>query len=134
LKQGETSNAGIEWSQPRSGPEKASPLVYQDYLYILRGNGGLLTCYDAKTGKQIYRERLPRAASFWASPWACDGKIFCLDDSGTTHIIQAGPEFKVLGQNTMNEMCWASPAVADGALFLRGVDHLYCIKTRAEQR
>jgi outer membrane protein assembly factor BamB len=134
LKQAETSNAGVAWSQPRSGPEKASPLVYQGYLYILRGSGGLLTCYDAKTGKQVYRERLPRAASFWASPWACDGKIFCLDDNGTTHIIQAGPEFKVLGQNSVDEMCWASPAVADEALFMRGVDHLYCIKAKAEER
>jgi outer membrane protein assembly factor BamB len=130
LKQGETSNAGIAWSQPRNGPEMASPLVYEGYVYVLRQNGGTVTCYDAKTGKQVYRERIPRAAGFWASPWACDGKVFCLDDSGTTHILQAGPEFKVLGKNTINEMCWSSAAVADGALFLRGVDHLYCIKKK----
>jgi outer membrane protein assembly factor BamB len=128
LKQGETSNAGVAWSQPRSGPEMASPLVYQGYLYILRQSGGIVTCCDAKTGKQVYRERIPRATGFWASPWACDGKVFCLDDSGATHIIQAGSEFKVLGKNSIEEMCWSSAAVADGALLLRGVDHLYCIK------
>jgi outer membrane protein assembly factor BamB len=130
LKQGETSNAGVAWSLRSGGPEKASPLVYQGYLYVLRNNGGIVTCYDAKTGKQIYRERIPRAASFWASPWAGDGKIYCLDDSGTTHILQAGPTFKVLGKNTVDEMTWASPAVADGTLFVRGVDHLFCIKTK----
>jgi outer membrane protein assembly factor BamB len=131
LKQGETSNACVAWSQSRNGPEMASPLVYQGYVYVLRQNGGIVTCYDAKTGKQVYRERIPRAAGFWASPWACDGKIFCLDDSGTTHILQAGPVFKVLGKNSIDEMCWSSAAVADGALFLRSVDHLFCIKKKS---
>ena len=49
-------------------------------------------------------------------------------DSGTTHVLVAGPEFKVLGQNTLDEMFWASPAVAAGAVFLRSIDHLYCIQ------
>ena len=127
-KTGETSSDGVAWSHARGGPEMASPLVYQGHLYILGRNGGIVTCYNAKTGKQVYRERLPAAKSFWASPWAGDGKIFCLDDGGTTHVLQAGPEFKVLGKNTVDEMFWASPAVAGGAVFLRSVDHLYCIK------
>ena len=49
----------------------------------------------------------------------------CLDDGGTTHVIQAGPVFKVLGKNSVNEMCWSSPAVTDGALFLRTETRLY---------
>lgn len=128
LKEGETSNAGIAWSVPRAGPEKASPLVYQGYLYILRANGGIVTCYDAKSGKQVYRERIPNAKDFWASPWASDGKVYCLDGDGTTHVLKAGAEFKVLGKNSLDEMTWASPAIANGALLLRGVDHLYSIK------
>jgi outer membrane protein assembly factor BamB len=130
LKKDETANEGVAWSQAKGGPEKASPLVYQGNVYILRQSGGIVTCYDAKTGKQLYRERIPNAKSFWASPWAGDGKIFCLDDGGTTHVLKAGPEFKVLGKNSLDEMFWASPAVAGGATFLRSVDHLYCIKTR----
>ena len=74
---------------------------------------------------------MPNAKSFWASPWASDSKIFCLDDGGTTHVIQAGPKFKVLGKNTLSEMFWASPAVVSGSLLLRGVDHLYCIRQSA---
>lgn len=128
LKSGETSNEGIAWSQPRGGPDEASPLAYQGHVYILRKNGGILTCFDAKTGKQVYRERIPDAKSFWASPWAAGGKIFCLDDGGTTHVIEAGPEFKVLGKNNLEEVSWASPAVADGAVFIRSVDHLFCIR------
>jgi len=76
----------------------------------------------------VYKERLPGARGFTSSPWAHGGKVFCLDDSGTTHVVNAGPEFKVLGKNTIGEMCWASPAVVDGALLLRTVDHLYCIR------
>jgi outer membrane protein assembly factor BamB len=128
LKEGETSNAGVVWSVSKSGLQKASPLVYQDYVYILSQNGGMVICYDAKTGKQVYRERIPAAGGFWASPWAADGKVFCLDESGTTHVLQAGPEFKVLGKNKLDDMFWASPAVAGGAVILRGVDNLYCIK------
>ncbi len=106
----------------------ASPLVYQDHLYILHQNGGLVTCYDAKTGKQLYHERVPSAGSFWASPWSSDGKVFCLDEGGTTHVLQAGSDFKVLGKNSLKGMFWATPAVAGGAVILRDVDSLYCIK------
>jgi outer membrane protein assembly factor BamB len=127
-KKGETSNDDVAWSHSKGGPEMASPLVYQHHLYILHQNGGLVTCYDAKTGKQLYHERIPSAGSFWASPWASDGKIFCLDEGGTTHVLQAGSDFKVLGKNTLKGMFWATPAVAGGALILRDVDNLYCIK------
>lgn len=128
LKDGATSSDGVAWSTTKGAPEMASPLVYKGHLYVLARNGGIVTCYDAKTGKEVYRERIPGAAAFWASPWAGDGKIYCLDDNGNTHVLQAGPEFKVLSKNTLGEMFWSSPAVVDGALYLRGVDHLYCIK------
>jgi outer membrane protein assembly factor BamB len=128
LKSGERSNEGVAWRLPQAGPSTASPLLYEGHLYIVEDRGGLLSCYDARTGKQLYKERLQGARGMTSSPWACDGKVFCLDDSGTTHVVQAGPEFKLLSQNTIEEMFWSSPAVAGGALFLRGVDYLYCIR------
>ncbi len=113
----------------QGGPSAASPLVFQGFIYILEQNGGMVSCYDAKTGKPAYkRERLQGARTFWASPWAYDGKIFCLDDGGTTHVIQAGPEFKILGKNKLSDQFWATPALAGGAVILRGIDDLYCIK------
>jgi outer membrane protein assembly factor BamB len=133
LKEGDTSNAGVAWSLSRGGPEKASPLVYQGHLYVLR-QSGILACYDAKTGQEVYRQRIPSAGAFWASPLAGDGKLFCLDERGTTHVIQAGPKFKVLAKNRIDEMFWATPAVAGGALLLRGVDHLYCVQTKGEAK
>jgi outer membrane protein assembly factor BamB len=87
-----------------------------------------VSCYDAKTGKRLYRERLSGASGFTSSPWAYEGKVFCLDDTGTTHVLQAGATFEVLGQNSLNEMCWSSPAVGRGLVVLRGVDYVYGIK------
>jgi outer membrane protein assembly factor BamB len=128
LKDDATSNDGVAWYQPKAGPQTPSLLLYEGYLYVVEERGGLLSCYDAKTGEQAYRERLPGARGFTSSPVAAGGKVFLLDDAGTTHIVRAGPTFKVLGKSSVGEMCWSSPAVASGALFLRTVDHLYCFK------
>jgi outer membrane protein assembly factor BamB len=130
LKTGEKSNAGVAWMAPRAAPEMASPLAYQGCVYTFSRNGGIATCLDAKTGKEIYKQRIPNAKSFWASPWASDGRIYCLDDGGTTHILVAGPEFKIVGTNTIDEMFWASPAAVDDSVFLRSVDNLYCIRAK----
>jgi outer membrane protein assembly factor BamB len=129
LKEGETSNKGVAWTVQRAGPNTASPLLYNGHLYILGGRGGSLSCYNAKTGEAIYKsERLPQARGFTSSPWAYDGKVFCLDDSGQTFVVKAGDKFEVLGKNKIDEMFWSSPAISGGALYLRGLDTLYCIK------
>jgi outer membrane protein assembly factor BamB len=130
LKPGATSNQGVAWSLPNAGPLTATPLLYEGHLYVLEQHLGMVSCYDARTGKQVYRERLPQARGFLASPWACQGKVFCLDEDGQTFVLRAGPEFKLLGCNKVGETCWASPAPAGDALFLRSIDHLYCIKNK----
>ncbi|MFO0807671.1 MAG: PQQ-binding-like beta-propeller repeat protein [Gemmataceae bacterium] len=127
LKEGETSNAGVAWVKTRAGLSNSSPLVYDGYVYT--ANQGLLNCYDAATGKPAYtKERLPQGRGFVASPFAAGGKLYFLDDNGRTFVVKAGPKFELLGSSALDEMCWASPAVADGALFVRGVDHLFCVK------
>lgn len=130
---GVTASADVAWSLKRGGPAMASPLLYNGYLYVLDQSGGFLSCYETKSGKPIYRERLPGARGFTASPWAYDGQIFCLDQDGRTFVVQAGPEFKLLGKNEIGEMCWATPAAANGSLFLRSRDHLYCIRQPVEK-
>jgi len=126
---GESTSEGVLWSRPEGGPQFASPLLYEGYLYILERRRGAVSCYDAKTGEPAYfLERLPGARAFWASPWAYDGKIFCPDDTGTTHILKPGPEFEVLATNSLDDKFWASPAFSQGAIILRGVDSIYCIE------
>ena len=129
LKSGEKSSRFVAWVRDKAGPTMASPLLYQGFVYVLDQRGGFVNCYYADSGKIAYiKERLSGARGFTSSPWAYDGKIFCLDDSGTTFVLKAGAEFQALGKNMLKEMFWASPAVAEGSLFLRGVDSLYCIR------
>jgi hypothetical protein len=97
-------------------------------VYILEQNGGIIRCLDAKTGREHYRKRLPTAAGFSASALANGDKVYCTDQRGRTHVIAAGPELKVVAKNDLgDEMCWASPAVADNHLLIRTIDHLYAI-------
>jgi outer membrane protein assembly factor BamB len=128
LKKDETSNAFIVWSNPALGPYNPSPLVYGDYYYTLFDRG-FFTCHDAKTGKEIYgRQRITtEATGFTASPWAYNGKIFATSEDGDTYVIQAGPEFKVLGKNSLDEMTLATPAVARGSVIIRTASKLYRI-------
>ncbi|MDA1315802.1 MAG: hypothetical protein O2968_20970 [Acidobacteria bacterium] len=104
-------------------------MLYQGLLYVLMDNGFLL-CYDAKTGKETYgKRRVTREGSrFSASPWAYNGVIFCPGEDGNTYVIEAGPEFKVAGTNSLGEMTMASPAIADGSLYVRTRGNLYCIR------
>jgi outer membrane protein assembly factor BamB len=131
---GETSNQHVAWFQPLLGTYQTSALVYGDYYYTLLDRG-LLLCHDAKTGKQMYgRQRIsPEAAAFTASPWAYNGRVFVLSEDGDTFVVQAGPEFKLLGKNTLHEMALASPAVARGSLFIRTQSALYRISKKAGQ-
>ncbi|MCI0456551.1 MAG: PQQ-binding-like beta-propeller repeat protein [Gemmataceae bacterium] len=128
LKPGATSNAAVAWSVLLKGTRVASPLLYGGCLYLCEQQLGIVRCLDARTGKEHYRQRLPRARGFTASPWASDGNVFCLDDHGLTVVLRAGPMFEVLATNQLDEMFWASPAVVGEKLLLRGVDHLYCIR------
>jgi outer membrane protein assembly factor BamB len=127
----DASNKWVAWSQRQAGPYHPTPLVYGDYLYVLY-DLGMLSCFETKTGKLVYdRQKLDKAANaFTASPWAYDGKIFCLSEDGDTIVVQAGKEFKVLGKNSLDEMCLATPALAHGSLILRTASKLYRIEKK----
>ena len=131
LKTGETSNASIVWSHSTLGAYNPSGLVHGDYYYTLLDRG-ILVCHDAKTGKEIYsRQRITAdAASFTASPWAYNNRIFAMSEDGDTYVMQAGPEFKVLGKNSLNEMALATPAIANGSLIVRTASTLYRISRK----
>jgi putative pyrroloquinoline-quinone binding quinoprotein/putative pyrroloquinoline-quinone-binding quinoprotein len=124
----QTSNEFVVWYQPLLGTYNTSALVLGNYYYTLLDRGFLL-CHDAKTGKEIYgRQRISAESSgFTASPWSYNGKIFVLSEDGDTFVVQAGPEFKLLGKNSLNEMTMATPAVLRGSVLLRTQSKLYRI-------
>jgi outer membrane protein assembly factor BamB len=130
LKEEETSNQFVAWSQRQLGTYMPSALVYGDYIYNLYSQG-FIQCNEAKTGTSVYsRRRIDLGASgFTASPWAYNGKIFALSEDGDTYVIQPGPEFKLLGKNSLGEMALATPAVVRGNLIMRSVSSLYRIGT-----
>jgi outer membrane protein assembly factor BamB len=128
LAKGETTSKYFAWYQPQGGPYNPSPIVYGDFYYTLYDRG-FFTCHDARTGKEIYQKvRIdPGVNAFTSSPWAYNGKIFCLSEDGDTFVIQAGGEYKLLGKNSLEEMCMATPAIARGSLVLRTASKLYRI-------
>jgi outer membrane protein assembly factor BamB len=132
LAEGAQSNDWIVWFLPQAGAYNPTPLVYGNHLYTLLDRG-FFTMHDAKTGAMVYdKQRIERGASaFTASPWAYNGKIFVLSEDGDTFVIDPGKEFKVIAKNSLDEMCMATPAIADGGLFIRTRGNLYRLTNKA---
>jgi outer membrane protein assembly factor BamB len=127
LAEGATSNDAVVWSIKRGGAYMQTPLVYGDYLYSCRDNG-VLSCYQAKTGKRLYQERLGRGAGgFSASPVAADGKLYFSSEVGDVYVVRAGPRFELLSVNSLDEIVMATPAISEGTLYFRTRSKLIAI-------
>jgi uncharacterized protein (TIGR03067 family) len=122
-KEKESSNS-IAWSALRGGAYVPTPILVGDYLYVLK-NIGALTCYEAGSGKQIYEQRL--TGIFSASPIAAGGKLYFASEEGDVHVVKAGPRFELLATNPVGEPCFATPAIADGMLVIRGASSVIAI-------
>jgi outer membrane protein assembly factor BamB len=117
----------VAWKYSKGTAYVPSPILYGDYLYLTTDRG-ILTCLDAKTGELKYEGgRVPIPATFTASPIAFDGKILLTSEDGDTFVVKAGPTHEILGTNTVGEPVYASPAVADGNIFIRGEKNIYAI-------
>jgi outer membrane protein assembly factor BamB len=127
LAKGQQANDAVAWSKQQRGSYMPTPLLYGGLLYV-NGNAGIFDCYDAATGAEIYRERIPHQGSgFSASPVAADGKLYLSSEDGDMFVVQAGREFKVLAKNPMGEPLMATPALAGGVMYVRGQRHLFAI-------
>jgi outer membrane protein assembly factor BamB len=121
----------VAWTFNKGTAYVASPILYGDYLYLLADNG-VLTCLDAKTGEVKYEGgRPPKPGRFTASPVAFEGKILTTSENGDTFVTKAGPVHEVVRTNSIDEMVMATPAISQGRILLRTVEHLYCIKAGA---
>jgi outer membrane protein assembly factor BamB len=123
-----TGTDRVAWQYDRGTAYVVSPILYGDYLYLV-SDKGILTCLDARTGEVKYEGgRVPVPATFMASPVALDGKLLLTSIDGDTYVIKAGPKHEVLGTNAIGEPVYASLAVSNGRILLRGASHLYCIR------
>jgi outer membrane protein assembly factor BamB len=130
LKPGETANAFVAWTHPRASAYTSSPLAYRGRLYVVNDNG-VLTVFDAATGKEIYKARAGGIGNtFSASPLAAGGKVFLLSEDGHMFVIEAGDTYRELAKNSMDEMTLATPALAPDALFIRTQTRLYRVSAR----
>jgi len=101
-----------------------SPIAANGHFYVC-SDTGFLSCLETQTGKRLWKAKLARHVS--ASPVLADGHLYFVDDDGATHVLKANAEFAVLYKNTLDDECYASPAVSQGQLFIRSLHNLYCI-------
>jgi len=131
LKEDQTSNDYIVWSQPRGGTYLPSAVAYQGAIYTLTETG-ILNRFDAKTGKQTYKTRIdPAATAFTTSPWIYNDKLFCLSEEGQTFVVTTGEQFQLLHVNELDDMALASPALVGERLLIRTEHRLYSIRRKA---
>jgi outer membrane protein assembly factor BamB len=106
------------WTDDRGGAYMPSPLLYRGLLYIVHHNGRLVA-YDAKTGEAVFKVRFSQSGTFTSSPVAAGGRIYTGTEEGTLYVFAAGPVYEELGVNDMTEPVMATPAIADGVLYVR---------------
>lgn len=114
----------IAWRSRRNCSYVPSPIVVGDY-FLVAADDGIASCYDARSGERLWVERL--APHYSASLVTAMGLVYFLADDGTTKIVRPGPEFDLVATSPLGEACYASPAIANGTLYLRGEQHLWAI-------
>lgn len=122
---GNVTESHVAWRYDRVAPKKPSLVLVDDLLFMV-DDGGIAACLEARTGEEVWKERV--GGNFSACPLVADGKIYFFDEEGTTTIIEAAREYKLVAQNKLDAGFMASPAVSGDLLILRTKTHLYGIK------
>jgi len=120
---GNVTQTHIAWRTTQGAAYVPSPILAGEY-FLITSDSGTAHCFEAATGKLVWKKRLGEQH---ASLVSADGLVFFLNDKGVMNIVKPGPEFERIAQNELGEKCFASPAISNGRLFLRGENHLYCI-------
>jgi outer membrane protein assembly factor BamB len=122
-----TGTPAVAFTYDKDTPYVPSPLLYKGGLYFLKSNSGILTQLDAATGAVRYMQRLDATPNVYASPVGANGLVYIVGREGTTVVLEAGNDFKVVATNVLDEPIDASPAAVDKELYVRGTKHLYRI-------
>ncbi len=124
---GDVTNTHIEWRMPSMAPYVSSFLYYQGLLYFSTEEG-MIMCVKPENGEPVWTKKHDEV--FWASPVAGDDKIYFTSEDGSTYVLAPGKEYQELAVNSVGETVMASPAISDRMMFLRGENHLFCIKPK----
>jgi outer membrane protein assembly factor BamB len=126
-----TDTPAIAWTYDRDTPYVPSPLLYGEILYFLKGNTGVLSAFDAKSGKPHYAlQRIDAVPNVFASPVGADGKVIILGQDGAAAVLKHGTSYAVIATNKLEDKFDASPALVDNELYLRGYRYLYCVAAK----
>jgi outer membrane protein assembly factor BamB len=125
--QGDVTSTHLAWAKKKGTAYVPCPVFYEGYVYWI-SDQGFATCCEAKTGNVIWTERL--SSSVTASLILVNGNIYCEDERGTVFVFAAHPKFELLQKASLGEEVYATPAVADGRLYIRGREHLFVIGER----
>jgi outer membrane protein assembly factor BamB len=125
---GDVTASHVAWANRRQVPFCASALYFGGLVYTVK-DGGLLACLDVRDGKPLKYDRLPAAGEYYSSPVAGDGKLYVVNAQGVLTVLRAGRDWKVLSRSNFGEAVYATPAIADGRIYLRTSGHLYCFTT-----
>ena len=123
---GDLTETNVLWRYRKSLPNVPSPILYQNVLYLIK-DGGIATTLNPKTGEVLKQARLPGATEqYWASPVAADGKVYIVSAAGKVSVLRASGDWELLVVNDLGDDCFATPAIADGRIYLRTRTKLYC--------
>jgi len=123
---GDMTDTNIVWQYHKSIPQLPSPLVYKDVLYMVN-DGGSVTTFKPISGEVIQKGRIKGGGTnFYSSPVAADNKVYIVSRKGKISVLRSGGSLDLLALNDMQELCFATPAIADGRIYLRTVNTLYC--------
>ena len=119
---GDVTETHVAWSDTKGAPYVPSMIVAGDFLLTIN-NSGVAFGYEAATGQVLWQEKLGR---HHASPVLIEGLVFFINDDGQVNVIRPAAQFQRVAQYELGESCYASPAISDGQVFLRGFQHLFC--------
>ena len=125
---GNVTKTHIVWQDTKGAPYVPSMIVADDFLLSVN-RAGTAFCYEAATGKVLWQQKLGR---HHASPVLVEGRVFLINDNGQVNVIKPGVEFERIAQYELGESCYASPAISDGQVFVRGFGHLFCFGRRKD--
>ncbi|HTI50340.1 MAG TPA: PQQ-binding-like beta-propeller repeat protein [Planctomycetaceae bacterium] len=121
---GDVTKTHVAWHVTNVSCYVPSPVVVGEYL-VVADDRGTANCFDTASGKRLWQTRL--GSHYSASLVTAGGRVYFTADDGVTRIVQPGPELEIVAENQLGESCYASPAISDGQLFIRGEKNLYCI-------